>query len=102
MYPARRPPAAARAIAREVSERGGGLAAVEAMALQHSGLVEVACNLLDYRRSGPPEVEEAVRAAAAQRGISLGRAYCIGKLPGEMVALAASSRGSRDRGLGGR
>jgi acetyl-CoA acetyltransferase len=44
---------AARAIAREVSERGGGLAAVEAMALQHSGLVEVACNLLDHRRSRP-------------------------------------------------
>jgi hypothetical protein len=89
------PPArgAAREVAREISERGGGLARVEAMALQHQGVVEVACNLLDYRVSGPQQVEAAVRAAAAARGAGTGGAYCIGKLPEEMVALAGGAGG---------
>jgi glutamate formiminotransferase len=39
---------AARLIARAVSERGGGLASVQAMGLAHGdGATEVACNLLD-------------------------------------------------------
>jgi glutamate formiminotransferase len=77
-------------VAKEVSERGCGLLRVEAMALQHKGVVEVACNLLDYQLSGPQQVEAAVRAAAAARGVGTGSAYCIGKLPEEMVALAAA------------
>jgi glutamate formiminotransferase len=79
--------AAARMVAKAVSERGGGLKRVEAMALQHAGVLEVACNLLDYRTSGPAEVQAAIEAAAAQHGIAASQGYCIGKLPEHMIEL---------------
>jgi glutamate formiminotransferase len=78
-------------VARAVSERGGGLKHVEAMALQHAGVVEVACNLLDYKTSGPVEVQAAVNDIAAQHGIAASEGYCIGKLPEHMVELALSA-----------
>ncbi|GBF99817.1 hypothetical protein Rsub_12570 [Raphidocelis subcapitata] len=70
--------AAARRVARAVSERGGGLSGVEAMALAHSpGVIEA--------------VLQAIAAAAAREGLAPprpGGAYVIGKLPGEVAAAA--------------
>lgn len=58
---------AARRVARKVSERGGGLPAVQAMALPHGGeadeglmTVEIACNLLDVSVTGPEAVQAEV------------------------------------------
>lgn len=83
--------AAARRVSRAVSERGGGLAGVEAMALrQESGSIEVACNLTDASASPPAVVEARIAALAAAEGLALGTPYIIGKLPAEMLALAAA------------
>ncbi|KAI8464470.1 MAG: phosphatase 2C-like domain-containing protein [Monoraphidium minutum] len=83
---------AARRVARAVSERGGGLRGVEAMALAHSpGTIEVACNLLDPEASPPEAVRAAVEAAAAAEGLALAAGappYVIGKLPGDIYAAA--------------
>ena len=73
--------ATARRIARAVSERGGGLARVEAMALPHGGEVEVACNLLDSAVSSPADVLARTRELAAAQGIEVGEAYVIGHTP---------------------
>jgi len=58
---------AARRVARRVSERGGGLPAVQAMALLHGGdqeegfvTVEIACNLLDVTVTGAAAVQAEV------------------------------------------
>ena len=58
---------AARKVAKMVSERGGGLPAVQAMALLHGDgdgatmSVEVACNLLDVALTDPAAVQAEVR-----------------------------------------
>jgi len=79
---------AAREIARRVSERGGGLPAVEAMALTHGGETEIACNLLDASASPPGAVLAAVRALAEERGATVAGDYRIGLTPEELVAAA--------------
>ncbi|KAF8775765.1 hypothetical protein HU200_004146 [Digitaria exilis] len=67
---------AAKRIARAVSERGGGLSAVQAMGLVHgNGVTEVACNLLDPVRVGAEQVQERVRQLAAEEGLAVGKGY---------------------------
>lgn len=58
-----------RRIARAVSERGGGLPAVQAMALRHATVIEVACNLLDARQSSPADVLVRIEQLAAAAGV---------------------------------
>ncbi|XP_039845127.1 formimidoyltransferase-cyclodeaminase-like [Panicum virgatum] len=68
--------AAAKRIARAVSERGGGLRSVQAMGLAHGeGVTEVACNLLDPARVGAEQVQERVRQLAAEQGLAVGEGY---------------------------
>ncbi|CAN6179672.1 unnamed protein product [Urochloa humidicola] len=68
--------AAARRIARAVSERGGGLRSVQAMGLAHGeGVAEVACNLLDPATVGAEQVQEMVRQFAAELGFNVGEGY---------------------------
>ncbi|CAN6202773.1 unnamed protein product [Urochloa humidicola] len=68
--------AAARRIARAVSERGGGLRSVQAMGLTHGeGVAEVACNLLDPASVGAEQVQERVRQLAAKQGLAVGEGY---------------------------
>ncbi len=82
---------AARAVARAVSERGGGLAGVQAMALRHTDGIEVACNLLDPAASPPEAVLAAVQRLAAQHGrLVVGPAYRTNKSPEQLVAAAAA------------
>ncbi|KAL4443039.1 hypothetical protein ABPG77_008530 [Micractinium sp. CCAP 211/92] len=83
--------AAARAVAHAVSERGGGLQAVQAMALRHEAGIEVACNLLDPAVSPPHAVLAEVQRLASAAGLRVGRAYRTNKLPGELAAAAAAA-----------
>jgi glutamate formiminotransferase len=80
--------AAAKIVARAVSQRAGGLRGVQAMALRHAEGVEVACNLLDPAAVPPAAVEEAVRGAAQAAGLRVLRSYTIGKTVGELLLLA--------------
>ena len=78
---------AARAIARAVSQRGGGLPGVQAMALRHTDGIEVACNLLDPAASPPEAVLAAVQRLAAQHGgLAVGPAYRTNKSPEQLIA----------------
>lgn len=81
---------AASHIAKAVSARGGGLAAVEAMALSHAEGTEVACNLLDADTTAPAAVLQRVEALAAAAGLRVARAYAINPAPAELVAHAAA------------
>lgn len=77
--------AVGRRIARAVSERGGGLRYVQAMALQHGEGIEVACNILDEAVSTVDSVLECTRRLAAKEGIEVHSAYRIGRSPEELV-----------------
>ena len=74
---------AAKAIASAVRESSGGLPCVQALGLplERRGLVQVAMNLLDYRRTGIARAYDAVAAEAARRGIPIKRAELVGLAP---------------------
>ena len=62
---------AGRRLARKLSERGGGLPGVQAMALPHGTdccgvIVEIACNLLDEQRSWPQQVQREIERLCAE------------------------------------
>ena len=61
------------------------------MALEHEGVMEVACNLLDWQITGPAQVQQAVAAAAVAKGMVANEGYVIGKPPREMMRLAAEA-----------
>ncbi|XP_074284937.1 formiminotransferase cyclodeaminase-like protein [Silene latifolia] len=67
---------AVRRIAKRVSERGGGLPAVQAMALVHEeGVIEVACNLLDPQLVGGEKVQDEVERLAVEEGMVAVKGY---------------------------
>ncbi|ONK74742.1 uncharacterized protein A4U43_C03F9690 [Asparagus officinalis] len=67
---------AVKRIARRVSERGGGLEAVQAMGLAHGEeSAEVACNLLDPTRVGAAQVQAEVERHAREEGLIAGEGY---------------------------
>eukprot|EP00271_Cylindrocystis_brebissonii_P014622 TRINITY_DN36037_c0_g1_i1.p1 TRINITY_DN36037_c0_g1~~TRINITY_DN36037_c0_g1_i1.p1 ORF type:complete len:367 (+),score=35.22 TRINITY_DN36037_c0_g1_i1:255-1355(+) len=76
--------ATAKRVARRVSERGGGLKGVEAMALSHEGeRIEVACNLREPQTATPEDVLQMVKELCVLEGgsseeIRLGNAYFPG------------------------
>jgi len=76
-------PEPARAVARAVRESSGGLPALQAMGvpLPRRGLVQVAMNLLDYRRTSIPRAFDAVRSEAARLGIAVRRGELVGLAP---------------------
>ncbi|KAH9684812.1 Folic acid binding / transferase [Citrus sinensis] len=68
--------AAVRRIAKRVSERGGGLASVQAMALTHGEVItEVACNLLEPSKIGGDKVQLEVKKLAGEEGMAVGKGY---------------------------
>jgi glutamate formiminotransferase len=73
----------ARAVARAVRERDGGLPAVRALgvALPSRGLVQVSLNLLDYRITPLPAVFERVQREAARHGVAVRRGELVGLAP---------------------
>jgi glutamate formiminotransferase len=74
---------AARAIARAVRASSGGLPTVKAIGvpLPSRGIVQVSMNLTDYETVGVYRAFEAVRTAAARRGIGIGSSELIGLIP---------------------
>ncbi|KAK9682381.1 hypothetical protein RND81_10G069800 [Saponaria officinalis] len=67
---------AVREIAKRVSERGGGLPSVQAMALAHGdGVIEVACNLLDPSLVGGDKVQGEVERLAQEQDMVAGKGY---------------------------
>lgn len=67
---------AVRRIAKLVSERGGGLPSVQAMALAHGeGTIEVACNLLEPSKVGGDQVQIEVERLAKEEGMVAGKGY---------------------------
>ena len=87
----------AQRCARAVSERGGGLGAVEAAGLPHGeGGVEVACNLLDFDGATDDEaVQRAVEAHVRERRpeVAVGRGYRTNFTPSEAALQASMALG---------
>jgi glutamate formiminotransferase len=73
----------ARAVAREVRERDGGLPGVRALgfALESKGQAQVSMNLIDLAATGVEAACEAVRRAAAERGGDVTAVELVGLLP---------------------
>lgn len=66
----------ARRVSKRVSERGGGLRSVQAMALAHGeNVIEVACNLLDPSNVGGDFVQLEVERLAGKEGLCVGKGY---------------------------
>uniref|UniRef100_A0A803LUX5 glutamate formimidoyltransferase n=2 Tax=Chenopodium quinoa TaxID=63459 RepID=A0A803LUX5_CHEQI len=67
---------AVRRIAKLVSERGGGLPSVQAMALSHGEeVIEVACNLLEPNKVGGDQVQIEVERLAQEEGMVARKGY---------------------------
>ncbi|KAF9589698.1 hypothetical protein IFM89_027268 [Coptis chinensis] len=63
-------------LAKCLSERGGGIPSVQAMALAHGeDITEVACNLLEPSRVGADKVQREVERLAKKEGLSVGMGY---------------------------
>lgn len=73
-------------IARRVSERGGGLPEVQAMALLHGdGGIEIACNLLNVEVTNPKVVQDMVAQLAEAQGVEVKPGYLTGHSEEEIL-----------------
>ena len=79
----------ARAVAREVRERDGGLPGVKALGLEVGGRAQVSMNLTDLAKTSMPVALEAVRAAALEHGASVESTELVGLAPLEAVLQTA-------------
>ena len=79
----------ARRIARRIRESGGGLPQVQALGMFVGGRAQVSMNLLDYRRSGLPEVMAALWREAAREDVALEEGELVGLIPQAAVDAAA-------------
>ncbi|KAH9744268.1 Folic acid binding / transferase [Citrus sinensis] len=69
-------PESLKRIAKQVSERGGGLASVQAMVLiRGEDITEVECNLLKPSKIGGDKVQVEVDELAAVEGMAVGKGY---------------------------
>ena len=82
--------APARAIARAIRERDGGLRTLRALALPRGDRVQVSLNVTDYAATPLYRVVELVRELAAGHGIELLGCELIGCLPMAAVESAAA------------
>ncbi len=73
--------AIARAIARQIRERDGGLPAVRALGLLVDGQAQVSMNLVDYRATSPYAAVNAIHQQAARHDVALDRSELIGLIP---------------------
>jgi glutamate formiminotransferase len=79
----------ARAVARRVRERDGGLAGVKALGLEVGGRAQVSMNLTNLQKTPIPVVLEAVRSAAAEHGASVESTELVGLAPMEAILQVA-------------
>ena len=80
----------ARDIAGSVRASNGGLPAVKAIGLElkSRGCVQVSMNLTDYRQTPVHVAFEAVKRAAALKGVAVVKSELVGLIPGEALAQA--------------
>lgn len=83
--------AAAREIAREIRESGGGLPAVKALGLplESRGQVQVSVNLVDFEVTPLHVVFDAVADICRLRGIEIAGSELIGLIPAAAIAASA-------------
>lgn len=82
---------AARAIARTIRERDGGLRSLRALALpRSSNCVQVSLNVTDYRATPLYRIVELVSRLAARRGIDVAGCELVGCIPLEAVEETAA------------
>jgi len=79
----------ARAVARKVRERDGGLPGVKALGLEVGGGAQVSMNLTDLETTPIPIALEAVRCAAAEHGASVESTELVGLAPLEAILQVA-------------
>ncbi len=80
----------AKAIARSLRERDGGLRTLKALGLRLGpDLVQVSLNVTDYRATPLYRIVELIRAMAAQAGVGVVRSELIGCLPYNAVEESA-------------
>jgi glutamate formiminotransferase len=79
----------ARAVAREVRERDGGLPGVKALGLEVGGRAQVSMNLTDLETTPIPVALEAIRAAAAEQGAAVESTELVGLAPLEAILQVA-------------
>ncbi len=84
----------ARAIARQIRAVAGGLPGVQALGvpLASRGRVQVAMNLLDYRRTGIARVMAVIEAEAARRGVGIEEYELVGCAPADALVGADRRR----------
>ena len=71
----------ARSIAREIRESAGGVPGLRALGLVVNGQAQVSMNLVDIERVGLRDAWDAVRVAAARRGIEPTSSEIVGLVP---------------------
>lgn len=78
----------ARDIARSVRASNGGLPAVKAIGLElkSQGLVQVSMNLINYHQTPVHVAFEAVKRAAALKGVAVVKSELVGLIPQEALA----------------
>ncbi|MDE0405068.1 MAG: glutamate formimidoyltransferase [Nitrospira sp.] len=78
----------ARDIARRVRASNGGLPALKAIGLElkSQGLVQVSMNLTDYHQTPVHVAFEAVKRAAALKGVAVVKSELVGLIPQEVLA----------------
>ena len=79
----------AKAVARRVRARDGGLPGVRALGLEVGGKAQVSMNLTDLDTTPIPVALEAVRSAAAEHGASVQSTELVGLAPLEAILQAA-------------
>jgi glutamate formiminotransferase / 5-formyltetrahydrofolate cyclo-ligase len=79
----------AKAVARKVRERDGGLPGVKALGLEVGGRAQVSMNLTNLEATPFPVALEAVRSAAAEHGASVESTELVGLAPLEAVLQVA-------------
>lgn len=75
--------AAAKAIAAAIREKNGGLPGVKALgfALPEKNQVQVSMNLVDYRKTNPVQVFDAIVARAEAAGVPVAGSELVGLIP---------------------
>ena len=81
----------AKEVAKAVRASSGGLPGIKALGLEVDGQAQVSMNLVDLEKTSLHEAFDAVRAAAAERGVAVTWSEIVGLVP-ERALLEAGAR----------
>lgn len=80
----------AKAIAKKIREKDGGLKAVKALGFAVDGLAQVSMNLVDFEVTNFDEVYRAIENAAQQMGVKIVNSEIYGMLPMDALVRAVN------------